>query len=193
MSSSKLSMSDKPKVRSDAKKNRDHLISVAQLAFGEFGASAPLELIAKRAGVGIGTLYRHFPSREELLAAALMSRMSQLTAKASDLCSSPLTALTFFDWLRSLVVFGTTYDGLPEGLRAVWTLASDDCAALEKAGAELLSRAQGEGYVRTDISFEELSALAAGIALALQRSDIGRSSHETLFDVLEIGLTRAGR
>src|ERR1700750_1766748 len=99
-------------MRADAKKNRDHLLAVARTVFAEQGADASLREIARRAEVGLPTLYRHFPTREALLEALLRTTLDELTLKATDLeaLASPDEALSL--WLRDAVAFVQSYSGV---------------------------------------------------------------------------------
>ena len=90
-------------MRADAKKNFDHLLSVARAAVLKEGAGASLRDIARRTGVGLGTLYRHFPTREALLDALLRARFDELTVRAGELQSSNSTKEAFVEWLRETV------------------------------------------------------------------------------------------
>ena len=99
-------------MRADARKNHDHLLTVAGAVITEQGADASLRDIARRAGVGLGTLFRHFPTREALLEALLRTSFDELTAKADTLetSSSPDDALV--SWLRDFVACAHNYRGV---------------------------------------------------------------------------------
>jgi AcrR family transcriptional regulator len=161
-------------LRADARRNYDLLVSVARAAFAEHGVDASLRDIARQAGVGIGTLYRHFPTREALVEALLSERFDDLRARADSqlTATSPGTAL--LDWLRELAVGSTTYRGLPESV--LGALRDDEsrlhasCAAMRASGGRLLDRAQQAGDVRADVTMNELLSLAAGIAWASEQS-----------------------
>src|ERR1700677_1307593 len=101
-------------MRADARRNYDVLLSVAAQCFAEQGTDASLRDVARKAGVGIGTLYRHFPTREALLEAVLGSRFDRLRERADELAataSSPQQALG--DWLAEFAAGSVTYRGLP--------------------------------------------------------------------------------
>jgi AcrR family transcriptional regulator len=155
-------------MRSDAKKNYDHLLEVGREIFAEQGAKASLRDVARRAGVGIGTLYRHFPTREALLEALLRGSFDEVTAKAAALESSGLAGDALVSWLREMVAL--TYSR--RGLIASMTAAIEDedsalhvsCVALRGSGARLLARAQAEGKARLDIDGTDLLALISALA-----------------------------
>src|SRR3954452_2753784 len=88
-------------MRADARRNVERLLAVAKETFAERGADAPLEEIARRAGVGIGTLYRHFPTREALLEALLRDSFEPLRAEADRLLTSPSPGDALDAWLRA--------------------------------------------------------------------------------------------
>ncbi|MEV5434243.1 TetR family transcriptional regulator [Streptomyces sp. NPDC052701] len=174
-------------MRADARKNRDHLLAVAGTAIAEQGVDVSLRDIARRAGVGLATLLRHFPTREALLEALLRTSFDGLTARAGELetSSSPEDALV--SWLRDCVAWTTEY----RGVTVLMAAAIEDtesalhaaCVTLRAAGARLLTRAQAAGAARTDIDGTDLFALVAALAwLGDQPSLAPRADH--LFDVV---------
>jgi AcrR family transcriptional regulator len=156
--------------RVDARRNFDRLLEVAAQSFADHGTEASLRDIARQAGVGIGTLYRHFPTRDDLLEALLHTRFDRLR----DLADGLLAAAEPFDalarWLGELVAGTGTYRGLPEAvlaaLRDEQSQLHMSCEAMRAAGNRLLQRAQSAGTVRDDIVIGEVLALAAGLAWA---------------------------
>lgn len=183
-------------MRADARKNHDHLLAVAGAVITEQGVDASLRDIARRAGVGLATLLRHFPTREALLDALLRTRFDELTATADELetSSSPEDALV--TWLRDCVACTREY----RGVVALMTAALEDtesalhasCVTMRAAGTRLLVRTQDTGKARTDIDGTDLFALVAALAwLGDQASFAPRADH--LFDVVESAiLTSAG-
>jgi AcrR family transcriptional regulator len=160
--------------RADAQRNYARLLVVAKEAFGEHGADAPLDDIAKRAGVGAGTLYRHFPTREALMAAVYRDDVAELSAQAYDLLErmSPEEALA--EWMRMQIAYIIRKRGL--GTALVTLLGKDSelfawCRdALRGAGAALLQAAQRAGAVRTDVDAADLLRLGHSIAVATEHS-----------------------
>jgi AcrR family transcriptional regulator len=161
-------------LRADARRNYDLLLAVAREAFAEHGTDASLRDVARRAGVGIGTLYRHFPTREALLEALLRNGFDVLRQRAEALADAPSPDQALLTWLSELATGSTTYRGLPESvmvaLRDEGSQLHTACAAMRSAGARLLERAQRSGTVRADVSVNELLALAAGVAWASEQS-----------------------
>jgi AcrR family transcriptional regulator len=174
-------------MRADAKKNYDDLLAVALVVVGEQGANASLREIARRAGVGLPTLYRHFSTREALLEALLRTGFDDLTAKARNLETSDASDDALLSWLRETVAVSQKYHGVTTAMMA----AIDDpnsalhasCVMMRAAGTRLLARAQADGMARVDISGADLFALIAALAwLGDQPAVAQRADH--LFGVI---------
>jgi AcrR family transcriptional regulator len=174
-------------MRADARKNYDHLLNVARTVVVEQGADASLRDIARRADVGLGTLYRHFPTREALLEAMLHEGFAELSRRADDLAASSPPADALTTWSRQCVAWTHEY----RGATALMMAAIEDpesalhvsCVALREAGTRLLVRAQEAGVARTDVDGTDLFALIAALAwLHDQPSSAPRADH--LFDVI---------
>ncbi|MCP2168723.1 TetR/AcrR family transcriptional regulator [Goodfellowiella coeruleoviolacea] len=161
-------------MRADARRNYQRLLDQARTAFAERGTDASLDEIARRAGVGIGTLYRHFPTRDALLEALLRERFTGLATLAEDLLTSatPRDALTA--WLRAFITGASTYRGLTSTLMATLRDETSElhaaCLAMRQAGERVLTRAQQDGQVRADVTALELFTLASGIAWANEQT-----------------------
>jgi AcrR family transcriptional regulator len=153
--------------RADARRNYEKLVAAARAVFTEDGTSAPLEDVAERAGVGIGTLYRHFPTRQALLEAVYLDEVEAM-ARAADALSAlaPWDALS--QWLHQYVGFAATKRALNEAL--VETAPDSNVllscrTALTRAGTALVERAQSAGAIRPDTSFPDVVRMVAGIAM----------------------------
>lgn len=155
-------------MRSDAKKNYDHLLEIAREVFDEQGAQASLRDVARRAEVGIGTLYRHFPTREALLEVLLRGSFDEVTAKAAELETGLVAEEALVSWLREMVTLTYSRRGLIAAMTAA--IADEDsalhvsCVALRGSGARLLARAQAAGKARLDITGTDLLALISALA-----------------------------
>ena len=154
-------------MRADARRNYEKVVAAAREAFAEGGASTSLEEIARRAGVGIGTLYRHFPSRQALLEAVYVGEVQELCRTASELEElEPWDALVA--WLHRFVEYLGTKQALAAELLDYVdrdaTVFRDSRAALFAAGEPLLERAQAAGAVRPDIDLGEIIQMVGGIA-----------------------------
>lgn len=161
-------MIDHAPLRADAQRNRERILAAAEDVFVEYGANVALEEVARRAGVGIGTLYRRFPTREELLAAAYSARFENFaeTSRSRDAALDPLGALRAY--LEELVEHSNVYRGLAASLGTVLAVGTPGCIATSNEGARLLERAQKAGAVRPDISFDDIVCLATAISLATE-------------------------
>lgn len=148
--------------RADARRNYDALIAAAREVFGEFGAGASLEEIARRAGVGIGTLYRNFPKRSDLFEAVYVEEVRALSASAADLADvPPWDALVA--WLHRFVDYVGTKRALAEELVHDSEVFRSCRTEIYAAGEPLLHRAQEAGAARLDASFEDVVRLVSGI------------------------------
>ncbi|MFF2659706.1 TetR/AcrR family transcriptional regulator [Kitasatospora sp. NPDC058032] len=156
-----------PTQRTDARRNHERLLAAAQEAFAETGAEASLNDIARRAGVGPGTLYRHFPTRAALLAAVLEERVERLCARADELTATRPADQALAEWLRAFITHARTHHGLGGALLLEASDAPDaDChRRIEDAAAAVLTRAQRNGTARPDLAADDLLQLALGIAL----------------------------
>jgi AcrR family transcriptional regulator len=153
--------------RADARRNYDTLVAAARAVFTEAGTSAPLEDIAERAAVGIGTLYRHFPTRQALLEAVYVDEVEAMAQAADDLSAlPPWDALS--QWLHQYLGFAATKRALNEAL--VEAAPDSDVllscrTAIVGAGTALVERAQRDGVVRGDTNFSDVVRMVAGIAM----------------------------
>ena len=174
---------DKPIIerplRADAQRNYDLLIAAADAEFTEHGATASLDDIAKRAGVGIGTLYRHFPTRDDLIARILEVSTRDIIALGEAAITKPNPGKQLTTWITKLVEYVTTYRGLTGALAAGYVSDTDTqlcvgCELISSTGAALLARAQAAGEIRRDAEIKEviLSAHAAAW-IAEQTKDPG--------------------
>jgi AcrR family transcriptional regulator len=174
-------------MRADARKNYDRLLSVARDVVSEHGADASLRDVARKADVGLGTLYRHFPTREALIEALLRTEVDELTAQASDLEISSAPEEALVTWFRGCVAITHEYRGisglLAAALEDTESALNASCVALHDIGARLLVRAQGAGVARADIDGTDLFALVAALAWVYDQPSLApRADH--LFQVL---------
>jgi AcrR family transcriptional regulator len=161
-----LTFAPRPK-RADARRNYEKLIAAAREEFAAEGTGATLEDVARRAGVGIGTLYRHFPNRQDLLEAVYLDEVQAICDSAEKYVDQPpLQALT--GWLHEFVGFAATKRALAEELFAYVDRDSpvfSSCAtAIYGAGEGLLQRAQEAGEVRADVGISDVTKMVGGIA-----------------------------
>ncbi|MFH9722629.1 TetR/AcrR family transcriptional regulator [Streptomyces sp. NPDC017254] len=160
-------------MRADARRNHERLLTEARVTFSEQGADAPLEEIARRAGVGIGTLYRHFPTRAELLSAVFQEALAELLRRSGELAEAEEPCRALVEWLRALIAHAGEYRGLAHALMSASydrSSALAQCSEpLRAAGERLLGRAREAGQVRADVSIGDLMQLTNAIALAAEQ------------------------
>jgi AcrR family transcriptional regulator len=151
--------------RADARRNYEKLILAAREAFAEEGTSASLEDIARRAGVGIGTLYRHFPTRQDVFESVYVDEVEGLCRAANELPTdlSPWDALEA--WLHRFVLYAATKRALAETLNHDSEVFLSCRGEVYAAGEPLLRRAQEAGAARPDTSFDDVVRLISGITM----------------------------
>jgi AcrR family transcriptional regulator len=161
-------------VRADGRRTHEHLLVAARATFAEQGTDASLREVARRAGVSIATLYRHFPTREALLETLLRQGFDTLRAQAADLIASPDPGQALVTWIRELAVASARYDGLPASV--VGALHDPDstlhtsCVGLRAAAGDLLARAQDSGHIRADLDADQLLAAVNAMAWAARQT-----------------------
>jgi AcrR family transcriptional regulator len=172
-------------MRADARRNYEKLIAAAREAFAEDDLSASLEDIARRAGVGIGTLYRHFPTRQQLLEAVYVEEVEAMARSAADFAGEePWDALA--GWLHRFVGYVARKRALADELFAYVDADAEVFAscrgALYGAATPLLERAQKAGVVRADTNVVEVTQMVAGI------SKIPSADDEQVHRILDVAL-----
>lgn len=174
-------------MRADARKNYDHLLAVARDIVTEQGADASLRDIARKADVGLGTLYRHFPTREALLDTLLRSSLDELTGVADTLEASKAPDEALIAWARKAVAFTHNYRGavdlMAEAMDDPDSALHASCALVKSAGARLLQRSQAAGMARTDIDGADLLTLIAALGWINDQPSFADRA-DRLFDVI---------
>jgi AcrR family transcriptional regulator len=182
-------------LRADAQRNRDRLLEVAVRAFSQDGPDVTLDAIAKEAGVGIGTLYRHFPTREALVEAAYRSELARLCDGVPGLLATGPADQALRAWMDRFVDYMTTKRGMADALRAVIASGGNPYeqsrGRLTAAITALLDAGAGAGTLRPDVAAADVLASLSGVSLAAgepgQRDQAGR-----LLDLLMDGLRYRG-
>jgi AcrR family transcriptional regulator len=166
-------------MRADAQRNRAELLDAARLVIAEQGVDASLRDIARRAGVGIGTLYRHFPTREALLAALVSSGVDRMCALAADLAATRSPGDAIGTWLSELARRWGPYKGLPGSLLSAMTDKGSDmhdtCGAMVDAGRDLFAAAQSAGEIRADVTWDEVFTAVTAVSWAAAQSSPERA------------------
>jgi AcrR family transcriptional regulator len=170
-------------LRADAARNRARVLETAYETFAAEGLAVPIDEIARRAGVGAGTVYRHFPTKEDLFRAVVESRIRHIIDEGRALLDDPGPGEALFSFLRSMVLdWGATDQGLVEALSGlgidVDSVAPDADDAFRGLIGELLVVAQRAGTVRPDVDVGEIKALMVGCQ-AMQGYDEARAERLT--------------
>jgi AcrR family transcriptional regulator len=179
------------KPRADAARNYERVLEAAKAVFSAGGLDASLEAVARQAGVGIGTLYRHFPTREALYEAVYRREVEHLAMLADELREAKEPTEALRQWLRSNVDFVATKKGMSRALALTAHGSSDltaySLARLTKAVGALLDRAVAAGELRADIGPEDLLRALVGMCLIQDQPGWQTSVHR-LLDVFVDGL-----
>ena len=177
-------------LRADARQNFERLVEAAAASIGELGPNVSLEEVAKRAGVGIGTLYRHFPNRQALLEGVYRDQVAAHCGRARELEATMPPEEALILWLHSLLTNNLTMRGLKEALMGgeVSPVTSECREQMHAVGSELLARAQEVGAVRRDLEITDLLRLVHSIALMVEPGDEGTARAERVFKVMVAGL-----
>jgi len=177
-------------LRADAARNRQLLLDAARDAFTRHGVTASLDDVARAAGVGPGTLYRHFPTRDALVLAVIdeglidIHRLGTALTDAAD----PLDAL--HQWLDAYIAQGSTFQGLARTLANPPSSADEDstCHLARSAGAKLVARAVDAGLLRADVDVDDVLDMAAAIAWVGEQPERDATQRDRLLQVVIDGL-----
>jgi AcrR family transcriptional regulator len=183
-------------LRADAQRNRDRLLDVAVRAFSQDGPDVTLDAIARDAGVGIGTLYRHFPTREALIEAAYRNELARLCDAVPDLLRAMPPEQATRAWMDRYIDYMTTKRGMADALRAVIASGGSPYAQsrdrLTTAITTLLQAGAAAGTLRADVEPADVLASLSGVSLAAGEP-AQRDQARRLLDLLMDGLRyRAG-
>ena len=186
-------MPEERRLRADARRNRDQLLQVAAEAFAADGLQVPLDEIARRAGLGPGTLYRHFPAKEALIEAVVHERLRALLDDARARAASTDPGAALFGFMDRLVAEARAKQDLVDALaRAevdITAGVSETAADIRDAVGVLLARAQRAGAVRRDIGTAELMALLSGLMSAVRAPSARQADSGLMLAVLRTGLS----
>ena len=180
--------------RADACRNRDRLLETASEVFSASGVEAPLEKIAKAAGVGIGTLYRHFPTRDALVEAVYRHNVDLLCEAADDLRASEPPDVALEEWMKRFVRYVASKKGLANYLKSVVAADSDlfisTHARVQETIRALLDGAAAAGTIRAGVEGMDLLRALSGVCLMADRpggDDCGANVAALLMDGLRYG------
>jgi AcrR family transcriptional regulator len=184
-----VSVARKP--RADGQRNRERLVQVAKAAFAEAGPDVSLEEIARRASVGIGTLYRHFPNRDSIVEAVYRREVEQLAAAATRLLDSHAPGEALHEWLRLLIDYIATKKLVAQAISptvgGVAALYPASGAQITEAMSQLMTRAMASGDIRDDVDSMDLLRGLVGFTYGADTPG-WRESALRLLDILMDGL-----
>ena len=182
-------------MRADARRNRDKLIAAAKDLFAETGTDVSLDAVARRAGVGPGTLYRHFPKRENLIDAIMQVWVDSVEEAAEKALASEGSARDLLmAWFTEYVRLISLHKGGPAKI----TSAMDDpsspiqhkCQVLRTAGGRVVDRLRADGALRDDVDALQISRLVGGVATVADQADLDEDAVRPMLEVVADGLLR---
>jgi AcrR family transcriptional regulator len=182
-------------VRADARRNYDRIVEVARVVFREQGYDASLDEVARRAGVGPGTLYRHFPKRENLIDAIMQVWVDSVEEAAEKALASEGSARDLLmAWFTEYVRLISLHKGGPAKI----TSAMDDpdspirtkCQVLRTAGGRVVDRLRADGALRDDVDALQISRLVGGVATVADQADLDEDAVRPMLEVVADGLLR---
>jgi AcrR family transcriptional regulator len=153
-------------MRKHARANRERILAAAEAVFGERGEQGSTEEVARRAGVGIATVFRHFPTKEALIEAALLRHFAQLTEQAEALAAEPDAAAALRRLLATMIETGATKLTLATLVAEPPEAVVAAAKALRETISGLLERAKAEGAVHADVTVDEVYVLLRGLSQA---------------------------
>ncbi len=167
-------------LRADARRNREELLEVARQVIREQGVDASLRDIARRAGVGIATLYRHFPTRDDLITAIIGEGVRRLNGRAAELSEAKPPGEALQEWLADIASRIGPYHGLPAAMDDAVTsrrlLTWRPVRRRHGRGDGMLTRAQADGVIRPDVTWTDVFTAVAAISAIATRSGPDASS-----------------
>ncbi|WP_344864696.1 TetR/AcrR family transcriptional regulator [Amycolatopsis ultiminotia] len=192
-------MTEQKPLRADARRNRARVLEAAESVFAAKGTGAPTEEVARAARVGVGTVFRHFPTKEALLEAVLFARLDRFAGEAETVVAhdSADPGAAFFTFLASWIEMSSAKNAYFEALSAAGVRVPSARSAvgarlLDSLGV-LLRRAQAHGAVRADLTVTELVSVIIGTAKAAEHAGTEPARRERIISILFDGLRESGR
>ncbi len=183
-------------MRADAARNRARLLEAAEKVFAAKGVSVPIDEIAAAAGVGVGTLYRHFPTKEALFEAVVVSRLESFVHAATDAATSDEPGRVFFDFLyrfaRQAALKRDLFDALLVAGIDIKSQCADLVGELEGGIEHLLERARDAGDVRADVTVKDVIGLVMGTCNAASQANLDEAACDRMIGVVCDGLRADG-
>lgn len=179
-------------MRVDAVQNRIRILTAAEEVFAAQGVSAPIDAVAEHAGVGVGTLYRHFSTKEALFEAIVLTRLEELTSATAAWADADDAGEAFFSFLREFAQKVSNKHDLIDALGAagidIKSRCSEMASELESRVQQMLARAQQAGAVRRGVTTQEVMGLVVGVCHSAERSTLDVGSQERMVDIICDGL-----
>ncbi len=183
-------------LRADAQRNRDSLLRTAARHFAAYGVNTSLDEIAREAGVGPGTLYRHFPTREHLLCEVLHERQEVLLSRRDEASAMPCAQNALRAWMVALKDYLSAFNGLPQPFIDAFKVQAAPlavtCQALVAITDAFLSRAQADGAARQSVSAPALFLSALGSAFVHDKAAEHGTTPELIEEILAFGYLARG-
>ena len=179
-------------MRADARRNRERLLDAAVELFAERGEDVSLNAVAQRAGVGIGTLYRHFPDRDALIEEAYRAEVAHLSEAAEALLAEHPPDVALAEWMRRFVAYAATKRGMHGALQAIAArteLFSESRAQMVRAIRTLLDAGAAAGVLRTDVTPDDVRRAMGSLWLLTGEAE-GTAQAEALITIIVDGLRR---
>lgn len=183
---------EEPALRADARRNREAVLTAARERFGELGTDCQMEDIARTAGVGVGTVYRHFPNKEALIAALVRDRFERLAERAAQALEEEDPWEAFCGFMRFSAGLKAGDRGLTERLASIPGLCEE---AVRESGlmdltAELIAKAQSAGRMRQDFGADDVPTMLRGIGQlsAAEQEDVPGVGWERFLEIMLDGL-----
>lgn len=192
----KSSSGDGGALRADARRNRDSILKTAARHFAAHGVNTSLDEIARDAGIGPGTLYRHFPTRDHLLCGVLQERKETLLSHRDEVSAMPCAGSALRAWMMRLKDYFSVFNGLPQpfidAIEAQASPLANTCGELISITGEFLSRAKAEGAARQPVSAPALFLSALGSAFIQNKAGEYGTTPEQIEEVLAFGYLSSG-
>lgn len=179
-------------MRADALKNRERILDAAETTFASLGLSVPIDLVAERAGVGVGTLYRHFPTKEALFEAIVITRLVGLADETKTRCDASDPGDALFLFLHRFANEAFAKADLFDAMTAAGFDIKSRCAEMVddlKRGIDtLVVRAKAVGAVRPDITADEVMSLISGTCMAARQARLDAASCQRMIEIVCDGM-----
>jgi len=179
-------------MRADAVVNRQRILEAAEAVFSSEGVSVPIDAVADRAGVGVGTVYRHFPTKEDLFEAIVMTRLEELLGLAHEMANAESPGPALFSFLQQFANLASAKHDLYDAMGAAGIDFKERCAEtvaeLKSSVGVLLAKAQDGGDARRDISADELVGLVMGSCQAAANAGLDDLARQKMVAVVCDGI-----